>query len=268
MPSGVGPEKTLMDAPKVIFEAQGRIAQITLNRPHRLNAINHALKQDLDAALKQVEQSEEIRVVILRGAGRAFCAGGDLSAIQGGQTMGRPEDLVYSQSLVRRILELKQVVIAAVHGFATGAGCNLAMAADLVYAAQGTQFGQAFVKVGLVPDWGGMYFLPQLMGTRRAKECIFFGERFDARQARDWGLVNEVFPAEQMEAEVMARAQKLADGPWTAIRLAKRIVDQVAPQGMQAVFDAEVQAFVECSTSPDFKEGLSAFLEKRKPNFI
>lgn len=256
-----------MDAPRVIFEAQGKIASITLNRPQRLNAINHALKQDLDAALKQVEQSQEIRVVILQGAGRAFCAGGDLSAIQGGQAMGRPEDLAYSQSLVRRILELKQVVIAAVHGFATGAGCNLAMAADLVYAAQGTQFGQAFVKVGLTPDWGGMYFLPRLMGPRRAKECIFFGERFDAQQAQDWGLVNQVFPADQMQAEVTARAQKLAAGPWTAIRLAKRIVDQIAPQGIEAVFAAEVEGFVECSVSPDFKEGLAAFLEKRKPNF-
>lgn len=256
-----------MDSEAVQFASQGKIAQIILNRPERLNAINFALKEGLDAALCRVEQSPELRVVILRGAGRAFCAGGDLSAIQDKQNMGRPEDLLYSQSLVKRIMDLEQIVIAAVHGFATGAGCNLALAADLVYAAEGTQFGQAFVKVGLTPDWGGLYLLPRLAGPRRAKECFFFGDRLDAHKALSWGLVNDVFPLDCLLPEVMARAEKLADGPWGPLRLAKQIVDKVQPQGMEAVFAAEIEAFRECSSSPDFGEGLAAFFEKRKPNF-
>ncbi|MFH2126568.1 MAG: enoyl-CoA hydratase-related protein [Pseudomonadota bacterium] len=256
-----------MDSQSVIFLDQDKIAQIVLNRPGRLNAIDLSLKQGLDAALEQVEQSAEFRVVVLRGEGRAFCAGGDLGAIRNRQGMGRPEDLAYSQGLLRRLLELDQIVIAAVHGHVMGAGFNLAMAADLVYAAEGTQFSQAFVKLGLTPDWGGMYLLPLLAGARRAKECFFFGERFDARRAMNWGLVNAVFAPDRLLSEVMALAQKLANGPWSALRLAKRILDRAAPQGLQAVFSAEVEAFRECGASPDFAEGLAAFAEKRKPNF-
>lgn len=256
-----------MEAEAVRFEAQGRVAQVILNRPHKLNAINLDLKEGLDAALRRVEQSAELRVVILRGQGRAFCAGGDLGAIQKKKGMGRPEDLLFSQELLKRLMGLEQIVIAAVQGFATGAGCNLALAADLVYAAEGAQFGQAFVKVGLTADWGGLYLLPLLAGPRRAKECFFFGERFDARQALAWGLINAVFPAERLLAEVTARAERLAAGPWTPLRLTKRILDQVLPQGREAVFAAEGEAFRECSASPDFQEGLAAFLEKRPAKF-
>ena len=248
--------------------SQGKVAQLVLNRPDRLNAINFELKEGLDAALTKIEKSADLRVVIIRGEGRAFCSGGDLSAIGNQENMGRPEDLFYSQSLLSRLMGLEQIVIAAVHGFATGAGCNLALAADLVYAAEGAKFGQAFIKVGLTPDWGGMYLLPKLAGNRRAKECIFFGERFDAQRALQWGLINEVFPPDHLLPEVADRADKLAAGPSTPLRLAKRIVDQVAPRGMQAVFAAEVEAFRECSAHPDFMEGISAFLEKRQPKFI
>ena len=225
------------------------------------------LKRGLDNILHRIEDSEDLRVVILRGAGRAFCTGGDLSTIQRQEGMGRPEDLKYSQSLLKRILELEQVVIAAVHGYATGAGCNLAMAADLVYAAEGTKFGQAFVKVGLTPDWGGMYLLPLLGGVRWAKECFLFGENIDAKIALAHGLINAVFPEEELLSQVEDRAQRLAAGPWDAIRLIKRILDKVHPKGLQAVLDAEVQAFKECAKSPNFAEGLSAFLEKRNPRF-
>ena len=161
------------------------------------------------------------------------------------------------------MLNLEQVVIGAVHGFAVGAGCNLAMAADLVYAAEGTQFGQAFVKVGLVPDWGGMYLLPGLAGARKAKEWFFFGERFDAREAMAHGLVNQVFPPDELLDRVMELAARLAAGPQAAIRMTKRIVDQVRPRGLQAVMSAEVEAFRECMHSKDFAEGLAAFAQKR-----
>ncbi len=255
------------DSSVVKIRPQGRVVEVILSRPERLNAIDFEMKEGIDIALKKIEDSDGWRVVVLRGEGRAFCSGGDLGAIRDKKNIGRPEDLYYSQSLLKRLLNLEQVVIAAVHGFATGAGCNLAMAADLVYAAEGTQFGQAFVKVGLTPDWGGFYLLPRLVGVRRAKECFLFGERFDAQKALSWGLVNGVFPSEQFLPEVMARASKIATGPWNAIRLIKEIVDQVDPFGIQAAFEAEVEAFRKCSQSPDFADGLEAFFEKREPNF-
>ena len=251
----------------VKIQIQDRIAQIILNRPEKLNAINNDLKKGLGAALDRIAEDDSIRVVILRGQGKAFCAGGDLGSIKNQENMGRPQDLEYSQAILQRILNLEQVVISAVHGFAVGAGCNLAMAADLVYAARGTKFGQAFVKVGLVPDWGGMYLLPTLAGVRKAKEWFLFGERFDAQEAQAYGLVNQVFEPEELLEKVMERAMKLAAGPQQAIRMAKRIVDQVRPQGLQAVFTAEVDAFTQCMHSEDFAEGLAAFAEKRAPVF-
>lgn len=255
------------ETPAVKFDLQDQVAQIILNRPEKLNAVNHELKMGLEAALQRVTEDDGIRVVILRGEGRAFCAGGDLGSIKNRENMGRPQDLEFSQRLLQRILSLEQVVISAVHGFAVGAGCNLALAADLVYAAKGTKFGQAFVKVGLVPDWGGMYLLPNLAGARKAKEWFLFGEPFDAQEAMAHGLVNQVFEPEELLERVLERARKLAAGPQAAIRMTKRIVDQVRPQGLQAVFDAEVDSFKKCMDSEDFAEGLAAFAEKRPANF-
>ena len=181
--------------------------------------------------------------------------------------MGRPEDLRYSHQLLKTIMGLEQVVISAVQGFATGAGCNLALAADLVYAAKGAKFSQAFVKVGLVPDWGGMYILPRLSGIRKAKEWILLGEIFDAEEALSYGLINGVFDADLLHQEVLARARKIAEGPWTAIRLAKQILNKGSKEGIDAVLEAEINAFMQCKDTPDFEEGLNAFLEKRKPVF-
>ncbi len=257
----------MSDMPAVKLEIQDQVAQIILNRPEKLNAVNHELKLGLEVALQQLAEAGEVRVVILRGEGRAFCAGGDLSSIKNQENMGRPQDLEFSQRLLLRILSLEQVVISAVHGFAVGAGCNLAMAADLVYAAKGTKFGQAFVKVGLVPDWGGMHLLPRLAGVRKAKEWFFLGERFDAQQALTHGLINQVFEPEELLERVLEIAGKLAAGPQAAIRMTKRIVDQVTPKGLQAVFSSEVEAFKQCMDSEDFAEGLAAFAEKRPPAF-
>lgn len=257
----------MSDDGAVKLEVEERIAVVSLNRPQRRNAINLELKQGLNKALAEIEGNHSLRVVVFRGEGKGFCSGGDLAAIESGEGMGRPEDLRYSQGLLKRILELEPVTMAAVHGFAMGAGCNLALAPDLVYAAKGTKFGQAFIRVGLIPDWGGMYLLPRLAGTRKAKEWILFGQPFAAEEALAQGMINEVFDPEALFPEVMKRARRLAAGPWTAMRLAKRTLDRVSPRGLDAVFEAEVEAFALCKESPDFKEGLRAFLEKREPVF-
>jgi len=257
----------MLNFENVTLETQDRIAIITLNRPKKLNAINADLKRDLVAILNEIENNNDLRVLIIRGAGRAFCAGGDLSAIQNKKGMGRPEDLRFSQTVLKRIVHMDKIVIAAVHGFATGAGCNLALGADLVYAAQGTQFGQSFIKVGLVPDWGGMYLLPLLAGVRKAKEWMLLGETFDAQDALSCGLINGIFDEKKLFEKVLQIAQKLAVCPKTAAHLIKKIVNNFAYEGLQKILDAELEAFTECADSSDFIEGINAFLEKRKPVF-
>jgi len=255
------------DTEAIRIEVEDRLAVVSLNRPDRLNAINLELKRGLERALDRLEADQELRVVILRGEGRAFCSGGDLSAIQQKEGMGRPEDLRYSHGILKRIMNLEQITISAVHGFAMGAGCNLALSTDLVYAASGTKFSQAFTRIGLIPDWGGMYVLPRLAGIRKAKEWILFGKPFSAEEALSLGVLNGIFDPEVLFPEVKNLARELSKGPWTAIRLAKKILDKVYPQGLEAVLEAEVESFARCKETPDFQEGLQAFLEKRKPVF-
>lgn len=257
----------MSDLGAVKLEIEERIAVVTLSRPGNLNAINLEMKRSLEKALNEIESNGDLRVVVYKGEGRAFCSGGDISSIKKKEGLGRPEDLEYSHRLLRRVMRLEQIVISAVHGFAMGAGCNLALAADLVYAAKGTKFGQPFVKIGLVPDWGGMYILPRLAGMRKAKEWILFGQPFDAEEALSHGLINGVFDQDVFFQEVLDRARKLAAGPWTAIRLAKRVLDWSSEEGLEAVFEAELKAFSQCAGTSDFSEGLSAFLEKREPVF-
>jgi 2-(1,2-epoxy-1,2-dihydrophenyl)acetyl-CoA isomerase len=251
----------------VRIEIKNRLAVVSLNRPDRLNAINLDLKQGLERALDVVQSDKNLRVVVIRGEGRAFCSGGDLNAIHKNKGMGRLEDLRYSQSILKKLMNLEQVTISAVHGFATGAGCNLALSTDLVYAAAGTRFSQAFNRVGLTPDWGGMYILPRLAGIRKAKELILFGKQFSAEDALSMGIINGIFSAETLTEEVMKLAHKLTQGPWMAIRLVKKIIDEVYPQGLDAIFDAEAESFSICKGTADFLEGLRAFDERRDPLF-
>jgi len=251
----------------VKLELEDRVAIVTLNRPEKLNAINLEMKQALDKVLDEIQSNESVKVVIIKGEGRAFCAGGDLRAIQTGEGLGRPEDLRYSQTILKKLINLKQIVISAVHGSAMGAGCNLALSADLVYAAKGTKFGQSFVKVGIVPDWGGMYTLPRLVGIRKAKEWILFGKPFDAEEALARGVINDIFDPEALHSEILQRAIKLSRGPSTAIQMVKNVLDNISQKGIDAVFDAEVDAFIKSKETGDLEEGINAFFEKRDPVF-
>lgn len=251
----------------VKFKLDEHIAIITLNRPEKLNAINCEMKQALDKIIDEIKSEDSVKVVIIRGEGRAFCAGGDLKAIQTGDDLGRPEDLRYSQDILKKLANLKQIVISAVHGYATGAGCNLALSADLVYAAKGTKFVQPFVKVGIVPDWGGMYTLPRLVGIRKAKEWMLFGEPFDDEEALSRGIINDVFDPELLHSEVYQRALKLSRGPSIAMQIIKNVLDNISQKGIDAVFDAEVDAFITSKEAGDLEEGINSFFEKRAPVF-
>ena len=257
----------MMHSDTVTLDTRGRIGILSLNRPDRLNAINHDVKLQLDAAVENIKSNPDLRVVVIKGEGRAFCAGGDLDSIKENRSTGESQNLELSHRILRRLTGLDQIVIACVHGFAAGAGCNLALAADLVYAARGTRFSQAFIKVGLVPDWGGMYLLPHLAGNRKAKEWILFGEPITAEEALAYGLINAVFEEDELFEKVMARAEKLASSPWAAVRLVKKVLDRDQKREMAPVLKAELEAFDICSRTPDFEEGVNAFLEKRKPVF-
>src|SRR4029077_19190789 len=197
-----------------------------MNRPDRLNALNGELSSALNDALGRIAADQTVNVVVITGAGRAFCAGGDLAAIgkgrQSRETQGLEPLLRAGMQMVLRMRTMPQPVIAAVNGAAAGAGMNVALAADIRIASEEATFGQNFAKVGLFPDFGGTYLLPQLVGPAKAAELFYTGDMIDAKTALAIGIVNHVVPAAQLETEVKKLAQKIAQGPYLAIRAVKK----------------------------------------------
>jgi enoyl-CoA hydratase/carnithine racemase len=255
----------------VLEKCEHGVATLVLNRPERLNALNNELAMALNEALERVAADDNIEVVVLTGAGRAFCAGGDLAVIGAGR---KKKDAAELQPLLRsgmravlQIRTMRQPVIAAVNGPAAGAGMNLALAADIRVASETATFGQNFTKIGLFPDYGGTYFLPQLIGPARAAEMFYTGEMIDAHTALRLGIVNSVAPHGQLEAETKALAQKIAQGPAIAIRAVKQLLFGSAKEELMKALEHEVSEQMKCFASDDCGEGLSAFHEKRKPCF-
>src|SRR5216110_1877031 len=197
-----------------------------MNRPDRLNALNNELAMALNDALGRIAKDPSVNVVVVTGAGRAFCAGGDLGALGKGRQTGATHELEpllrAGMQMVLKMRTMPQPVIAAVNGAAAGAGMNIALAADIRIATEEATFGQNFAKVGLFPDYGGTYFLPQLVGPSKAAELFYTGDMIDAQAALRLGLVNRVVPGAQLEAEVKAFAAKLAAGPPVAMRAVKQ----------------------------------------------
>jgi len=258
-------------APVVLEARQDGIVTLMMNRPDRLNALNNELVSALNDAFSRVAQDEAVRVVILTGAGRAFCAGGDLGYIREGRESGdvkQLEPLLRSgMQTVLKMRTMPQPVIAAINGAAAGGGMNLALAADFRIAAEEAAFGQNFAKVGLFPDYGGTFFLPQLVGPSIAAEMFYTGDMIDAQRALQVGIVNRVVPAAQLEAEVKALAHKIAQGPPMAIRAAKQVLFGSERQALVKALENEVQQQMNCFISEDCAEGVRAFFEKRPPRF-
>jgi 2-(1,2-epoxy-1,2-dihydrophenyl)acetyl-CoA isomerase len=259
-------------ASSVLLEKRyGAIVTLTMNRPDRLNALNNDLSSALNDALRRVAADLSVHVVILTGAGRAFCAGGDLADIGEGRERNDSEQLApLLRSGMQAVLKLRtipQPVIAAVNGPAAGAGMNLALACDIRVALDGAVFGQNFAKVGLFPDFGGTYFLPELVGPSVAAEMFYTGEMIDTLAAHRLGLVNHVVPADRFEAEVHALARKISDGPQVAIRAVKQAVFARQKDKLAEALELEVEHQMKCFHSEDCREGIRAFLEKRAPNF-
>jgi 2-(1,2-epoxy-1,2-dihydrophenyl)acetyl-CoA isomerase len=254
----------------VVIEAVGGVARITLNRPDKLNSFNRTMHADLREALGRVESDASIRAVVLAGAGRGFCAGQDLADLSfepGAMTdLGQ---LVHEQfnPLIRRLQSLPKPVIAKVRGIAAGAGANLALACDLVIAGRSASFLQAFVNIGLVPDSGGTWLLPQAVGRARALGLAMLGEKLPAPQAEQWGLIWKCVEDERLDAEVDALALRLAGMPTRALAAIKQAVGHAATADLDTQLDLERELQSRLGASHDYAEGVAAFLAKRAPKF-
>src|ERR1700687_3120672 len=263
--------KTVPENSVVLEKYEEGVATLTLNRPERLNALNNELAVALNDALGRIAADGKIHVVVLTGAGRAFCAGGDLAVIGAGREKndiaGLEPLLRAGMNAVLTMRTMRQPVIAAVNGPAAGAGMNIALAADLRVASEAATFGQNFAKVGLFPDYGGTYFLPQLIGPARAAELFYTGDMIDARTALRLGIVNHVFPADRFHAEVESLAAKIAIGPQVAIRAVKQTIFAREKEALVEALEREVTHQLKCFHSRDCQEGIKAFLEKRPPSF-
>jgi 2-(1,2-epoxy-1,2-dihydrophenyl)acetyl-CoA isomerase len=253
--------------------AEDGVATIELNRPEALNAWNKQFALDLLDAFRRVAEDDAARAVVLRGAGRAFSSGADLKDAGGGDFTpeGRPD--VYKvlteryHPIMHAIRELPKPVIASVNGPAVGIGCSLALCCDLIVAAQSAYFLLAFVNIGLVPDGGSSLFVPSRVGMARASELSLLGERLSAEQALDWGLINRVFPDEDLRAEVATLAARMAAGPTRSYAGTKRQLNNWLYPRMAEQLELEAQIQREMAGSVDFVEGAMAFVEKRPARF-
>lgn len=256
----------------VMLDVANGVATITLNRPEKLNAFGDDMRERLIEALDRVAGDPDARVLVITGAGRAFCAGGDVHHMvalkqRDAEFRELKPLLEYGRGIVTRLEQLPIPTIAAVNGVAAGAGMNVALACDVRLASDAASFGETFVRIGLHPDWGGTYFLPRLVGLARALELSWFGDVLGAEDALRLGLVNHVWRAEDFERSWRAWAERLAKAPQTSVRLAKQTLRASFDRTLNQCVDAEVAAQAACWRSSDAAEGLEAFVEKRAPEF-
>jgi len=256
--------------PSVLISLDAGVQTITLNRPEKLNAFIPEMHQELRGALERARDDDAIRAVLLTGAGRGFCSGQDLS--QRNVAPGAAIDLSVSlgshyNPLVRRLRELPKPVVCAVNGVAAGAGANIALACDVVLAARSASFVQSFSRIGLVPDSGGTWFLPRLAGSARAMGLALLAEPLAAEEAARWGLIWKVLDDEQLMPEASALARKLAAGPTKGYGLLKKALQGSAGNSLDAQLDLERDLQREAGLSEDYREGVSAFMQKRAPQF-
>lgn len=252
-------------------EAAG-VLTITLNRPEKLNAFGGTMRQDLAEIIERAALTDTVRAVVITGAGRAFCAGGDVAYMAELLERDAVEEFAGLLGAARRVLKamrsLPKPILAAVNGAAAGAGCNLALACDLRVASEKAVFSQAFAKIGLHPDWGGTYFLPRAVPSNIACEMFFLGELLTANRAYQLGLINQVVTAEEFSASVTKLAARLAAAPPIPLAAAKQAIYASQTETLESMLDYEIATQLRCFRSQDMKEGVRAFLEKRPAHFL
>lgn len=252
----------------IVFQIEQGIATVTFNRPKALNALNRELLAELTQALEAVQADEEIRVLILTGAGeKAFVAGADITELATYTALQAKAFSAAGHAIIARLQELPIPVIAAVNGFALGGGLEIALACDFIYAAENARFGLPEITLGLIPGFGGTQRLPRLIGANMAKELTFTGRMIGAAEARELGIANRVFPPAALMEETLKTARELAAKGRVALRAAKQAINAGLDVDLATGCRIEVDAFALTLASPDAKEGTRAFLEKRKPVF-
>jgi enoyl-CoA hydratase len=250
---------------------QGRITICTLNRPDALNAINVEVHAELEELFHDLAGEESTNAIVLTGAGRAFCAGGDIRSMADGELTRdkRPGGLFTrgAERIIRNLLTIKQPIVAALNGDAIGLGATLALFCDVVIAAEGARIGDPHVRVGLVAGDGGAVIWPMLIGVNRAKEYLLTGKLIGATEAAQIGLINHAVPADQLMSEAMAMAERLANGPTWAIRWTKQAVNKALWDRVNLIQDMAVALEALSAATQDHQEAVASFVERRPPNF-
>jgi 2-(1,2-epoxy-1,2-dihydrophenyl)acetyl-CoA isomerase len=262
-------EENIMVEQSVIYAVEGPVATVTLNRPQAMNSMSKDLLHQSVDIFKKIAMEEEVRVVVLTGAGKAFCAGGDLTAINELEgALDRHSYIAKAGELVSVIRDLSKPVIAMVNGVAAGAGFNLTLACDIAIVSSKARFAQSFVNVGLVPDGGGFYSLPRLVGLAKAKELMLTGDLIDAAEALRLGLINKIVEPEELQEVTYKLAKKLAAGPALSMAFIKSTVNKSLESDWETLNSLESSLQALCLATQDNKEGVKAFYEKRAPKFI
>jgi 2-(1,2-epoxy-1,2-dihydrophenyl)acetyl-CoA isomerase len=251
-------------------ERANHVARLTLNRPDAYNALNLALGRELFAVALELDEDPDVRCIVISGAGRAFCAGGDVKDFV--DNLGRigahiKELTTYLHGVISRLCRSDKPVIMAVNGVAAGGGLSLALAGDLVMATESARFTMAYSKIAASPDGSSSYFLPRIIGLRRAMELYFTNRVLTAREAADWGLITRAVPDTEFAGAVEAQARELAQGPTRAFGIAKRLLHQSTWESLETQMELEAQGIAACGHTEDFRAGVTAFAQKSTPTF-
>ncbi|MDY7034383.1 MAG: enoyl-CoA hydratase [Thermodesulfobacteriota bacterium] len=253
---------------EILLEKKESVALITLNRPEVLNAFSFEMREGLAVTFESLAEDDDVRAVVITGAGRAFSAGGDIKGWGDLKDENKMKKIMgFVHQALKSITTMHKPVIAMVNGDAVGAGCNLALACDMVIASENARFGEVFVRIGLGPDWGGAFFLPRLIGMAKAKELLFTGKIITAQQALEMGLINKVVPADELESTTMKLAQKLSQSATRAIGMTKNFLHKTWLMDLEEALEYEAFMQKELMKTTDHQEAVKAFLNKTKPTF-
>jgi 2-(1,2-epoxy-1,2-dihydrophenyl)acetyl-CoA isomerase len=263
------PEVIMSNSPTILFTIEGGVARITLNRPEVFNSFNREMALALQQVLDDCATNDEVRAILLTGNGRAFCAGQDLKEVTTPELNPGFRTILdeHYAPIITRLRNIEKPVIAAVNGVGAGAGANIALACDVIIASEGASFIQAFSKIGLVPDSGGTYFLPRIIGFQKALALAMLGDKISAKEAEDMGMIYKAVPAEEFEAFVKKIAVKMANMPTKALGLIKKAFNASLTNDLKEQLALESDLQITASETEDYEEGVTAFLEKRKPNY-